>query len=139
MVAATTTGSSLSAGSFERAKGKEVFEAFLRSPEGSSITALYAHNDDMALGAIQAIEAAGKKPGKDILIVSIDGVRDAFQAMADGKLNCSVECNPLLGPQLFDVIDRLKKGEKIEKRIETKEGVFDQSQVTPEVLKARQY
>lgn len=126
-------------GNFERAKGKEVFEAFLRSPEGASITALYAHNDDMALGAIQAIEAAGKKPGKDILIVSIDGVRDAFQAMADGKLNCSVECNPLLGPQLFDVVEKLKKGEKVGKRIETQEGVFDQSQVTPEVLKGRQY
>lgn len=126
-------------GNFERGKGKEVFEAFLRSPEGPQITALYAHNDDMALGAIQAIEAAGKKPGTDILIVSIDGVRDAFQAMLDGKLNCSVECNPLLGPQLFSVIERLGKGEKIPKRIQTEEGVFDQTQVTAEVLKARQY
>lgn len=126
-------------GNFERGKGKEVFEAFLRSPEGPQITALYAHNDDMALGAIQAIESAGKKPGTDLLIVSIDGVRDAFQAMLDGKLNCSVECNPLLGPQLFSVIDRLRKGEKIPKRIQTEEGVFDQSQVTAEVLKARQY
>lgn len=126
-------------GNFERAKGKEVFEAFLRSPEGSQITALYAHNDDMALGAIQAIEAAGKKPGKDIIIVSIDGVKDAFQAMLDGKLNCSVECNPLLGPQLFDVVEKLKKGETVPRRIESKEGVYDQSQVTAEVLKSRQY
>lgn len=126
-------------GNFERGKGKEVIEAFLRSPEGPQITALYAHNDDMALGAIQAIEAAGKKPGTDILIVSIDGVRDAFQAMLDKKLNCSVECNPLLGPQLFDVIENLRKGESVPKRIVTEEGVFEQSQVTPEVLAGRQY
>ncbi|GMU80636.1 MAG: LacI family transcriptional regulator [Planctomycetota bacterium] len=126
-------------GNFERGKGKEVIEAFLRSPEGPQITALYAHNDDMALGAIQAIEAAGKKPGTDILIVSIDGVHDAFQAMLDKKLNCSVECNPLLGPQLFDVIEKLRKGESVPKRIVTEEGVFEQSQVTPEVLAGRQY
>lgn len=126
-------------GNFERGKGKEVFEAFLRSPEGSQITALYAHNDDMALGAIQAIEAAGKKPGVDIIIVSIDGVRDAFQAMFEGKLNCSVECNPLLGPQLFDVFVKLKKGESVAKHIQTEESVFDQSMVTAEVLKNRKY
>jgi galactofuranose transport system substrate-binding protein len=126
-------------GNFERGKGKEVMEAFLRSAEGSKITALYAHNDDMALGAIQAIEAAGKKPGKDILIVSIDGVRDAFQAMLDGKLNCSVECNPLLGPQLFDTIEKVKRGETVPKHIKTEEGLFEQSQVTAEVIKARGY
>lgn len=126
-------------GNFERGKGKEVMEAFLRSPEGPKITALYAHNDDMALGAIQAIEAAGKKPGADILIVSIDGVRDAFQAMLEGKLNCSVECNPLLGAQLFDTIEKVKRGETVPKHIKTEEGVFDQSRVTAEVIKARGY
>lgn len=126
-------------GNFERGKGKEVMEAFLRSPEGPKITALYAHNDDMALGAIQAIEAAGKKPGKDVLIVSIDGVRDAFQAMLDGTLNCSVECNPLLGPQLFDTIEKVKRGETVPKHIKTAEGVFEQSQVTAEVIKGRGY
>ncbi len=126
-------------GEFNRAKGKEVFEAFLHSPEGSKITALYAHNDDMALGAIQAIEETGKKPGKDILIVSIDGVRDAFQAILEGKLNCSVECNPLLGPQLFDTIEKVRRGEKVPKRVQTFESIFDQGNVTPEVLKNRQY
>jgi simple sugar transport system substrate-binding protein len=111
----------------------------MRSSDGPKITALYAHNDDMALGAIQAIEEAGKKPGKDIVIVSIDGVHDAFQAMLDGKLNCSVECNPLLGPQLFDTIDKIKRGESVPKKIPSQEGVFDQTQVTAEVLRARQY
>ncbi len=126
-------------GNFERAKGKEVFESFLRSSDGPKITALYAHNDDMALGALQAIEAAGKVPGKDVVVVSVDGVHDAFQAMLDGKLACSVECNPLLGPQLFDVIAKLQKGEAVPHRILTEEGVFEQSQVTPAVLAARKY
>ncbi len=126
-------------GDFNRAKGKEVFEAFLRSPEGSKITALYAHNDDMALGAIQAIEAAGKKPGVDIIIVSIDGVKDAFQAVLDGTLNCTVECSPLLGPTLFDTIDKIGRGETVSKWIKTEEGVFDKSNVTKEVIQARQY
>ena len=114
-------------GDFTRAKGKEVMEAFLKSPERGSITALYAHNDDMALGAIQAIEEAGLKPGKDILIVSIDGIRPAFQAMIDGKLNCTVECNPLLGPQLFDLVADLKAGKQIPRRVVVKEGVFTQA------------
>jgi len=87
-------------GEFTRAKGKEVMEAFLKA-HGKDINVLYAHNDDMAIGAIQAIEEAGLKPGKDIIIVSIDGVKGAFQAMIAGKLNVSVECSPLLGPQLM--------------------------------------
>src|SRR5205823_12926261 len=87
-------------GDFTRAKGKEVMEAFLKA-EGKKINVLFAHNDDMAIGAIQAIEAAGLKPGKDIVIVSIDGVKGAFEAMMQGKLNVTVECNPLLGPTLM--------------------------------------
>ena len=86
-------------GDFTRAKGKEVMEAILKA-EDRRIDVLFAHNDDMAIGAIQAIEEAGLKPGKDILIVSIDAVKGAFEAMMAGKLNASIECNPLLGPQL---------------------------------------
>jgi simple sugar transport system substrate-binding protein len=89
-------------GDFTRAKGKEVMEAFLKA-EGKNINVLYAHNDDMAIGAIQAIEEAGLKPGKDILVISIDGVKGAFQAMVAGKLNVTVECNPLLGTQLMEI------------------------------------
>ena len=84
-------------GDFTRAKGKEVMEAFLKA-EGKKINVLFAHNDDMAIGAIQAIEEAGLKPGKDIIIISIDGVKGAFEAMIAGKLNVTVECSPLLGP-----------------------------------------
>jgi simple sugar transport system substrate-binding protein len=126
-------------GDFNRSGGKQVMEAFLKSPEGKQITAVYAHNDDMALGAIQAIEEAGLKPGKDILIVSIDGVKGAFEAMLAGKLNCTVECNPMIGPQLFDAVEKVVKGEDVPKRITSEESVFDQSQVTPELVASRKY
>ena len=125
-------------GDFTRSKGKEVMEAFLKSPEAKQITALYAHNDDMALGAIQAIEEAGLKPGKDITIVSIDGVRGAFEAMVAGKLNCSVECNPLMGPQLFEAVKALANGKEVPKHITTVEGVFDDTQAAA-ALPTRKY
>lgn len=114
-------------GEFNRAKGKEVMEAFLKSPEGKDITAVYAHNDEMALGAIQAIEEAGKKPGTDIIVVSIDGMKDAFTAMVDGKLNCSVECNPLMGPAAFDAAAKAVKGETLPKQTIVKDELFDQT------------
>lgn len=120
-------------GDFTRSKGKEVMETFLKSPEAKQITALFAHNDDMALGAIQAMEEAGIKPGKDILIVSIDGVKGAFEAMAAGKLNCTVECNPLIGPQLFDAVNDVLAKKQLPKRTQVKEGVFEQSQGAAEL------
>ena len=110
-------------GDFTRAKGKEVMEAFLKA-EGKKINVLYAHNDDMAIGAIQAIEEAGLKPAKDILIISIDAVKGAFEAMMAGKLNVSVECSPLLGPQLMQAVKDLKAGKTLPRRIVTQEGVF---------------
>jgi len=125
-------------GDFTRAKGKEVMEAFLKSPQGHQLNALFAHNDDMALGAIQAIEEAGLKPGQDIVIVSIDGVRGAFEAMAAGKLNCTVECNPLIGPQVFDLIEAVAAGKPVPRVVRAKEGVYDQSQAAA-ALPTRQY
>ena len=110
-------------GDFTRAKGKEVMEAFLKA-EGKKINVLYAHNDDMAIGAIQAIEEAGLKPAKDIVIISIDAVKGAFEAMIAGKLNVTVECSPLLGPQLMQAAKDLVAGKTIPKRIVTQEGVF---------------
>ncbi|WP_394778078.1 ABC transporter substrate-binding protein [Undibacterium sp.] len=110
-------------GDFTRAKGKEVMEAFLKA-EGKKINVLYAHNDDMAIGAIQAIEEAGLKPGVDIIIVSIDGVKGAFEAMMAGKLNVTVECSPLLGPQLMQIARDVVAGKPVPKRITTEEGVF---------------
>lgn len=110
-------------GDFTRAKGKEVMEAFLKA-EGKKINVLYAHNDDMAIGAIQAIEEAGLKPAKDIIIISIDAVKGAFEAMMAGKLNVSVECSPLLGPQLMAAVKDLKAGKTLPRRIVTEEGIF---------------
>ena len=125
-------------GDFTRTKGKEVMEALLKSPTGKDIQAVFAHNDDMALGAIQAIEEAGKVPGKDIIIVSIDGIKDAFLAMKDGKLNCTVECNPLIGGQIIDAAVKLKNGETLPKRTVVEEGIFDQS-VAEKELPNRKY
>lgn len=110
-------------GDFTRAKGKEVMEAFLKA-DAKKINVLYAHNDDMAIGAIQAIEEAGLKPAKDITIVSVDGVKGAFEAMIAGKLNVSVECSPLLGPQLMAVAKDIVAGKPVPKRIVTEETIF---------------
>jgi len=119
-------------GDFTRARGKEVMEAFLKA-EGRGIDVLFAHNDDMAIGAIQAIEEAGLKPGSDIRIVSIDGVRGAFEAMKAGKLNATVECNPLLGPQLAQLIRDVHAGNEVPKRVTVEEGVFTQEQAEAEL------
>jgi galactofuranose transport system substrate-binding protein len=110
-------------GEFTRAKGKEVMEAFLKA-ETRKIHLLYAHNDDMAIGAIQAIEEAGLKPGREILIVSIDAVKGAFEAMLAGKLNATIECNPLLGPQLMTAVVEVYSGKPIPKRSVVEEQVF---------------
>ena len=119
-------------GDFTRARGKEVMEAFLKA-EGSNIDVLFAHNDDMAIGAIQAIEEAGLKPGTDIRIVSIDGVRGAFEAMRAGKLNATVECNPLLGEQLAQLIRDVHAGREVPRRVVVEEGVFTQDQAEAEL------
>ena len=110
-------------GDFTRSKGKEVMEAFLKA-EGKKINVLYAHNDDMGIGAIQAIEEAGMKPGKDILVIGVDAVKGAFEAMIAGKMNVSVECSPLLGPQLMAAAKDLVAGKTVPKWIKTNEGVF---------------
>lgn len=110
-------------GDFTRAQGKEVMEAFLKN-YGDEIVGLYAHNDDMAIGAIQAIEEYGLVPGVDIKIVSIDAVRGAFEAMIDGKLNVTVECNPLLGPQFFDLALRAVNGEQLPEWVPSEESVY---------------
>ncbi len=110
-------------GDFTRSKGKEVMEAFLKA-ETRKIHVLFAHNDDMAIGAIQAIEEAGLKPGHDILIVSIDAVKGAFEAMIAGKLNVTIECNPLLGPQLMTSVTEVVARRPIPRRIVVEEQVF---------------
>jgi len=123
-------------GDFTRAKGKEVMQAILKA--NPKIDLLFAHNDDMGIGAMQAIEEAGKKPGQDIKIVTIDAVHDGMQALADGKFNFIAECSPLLGPQLMDIVKNVKAGKPVEKRIITKETTFTQQQAA-EALPNRKY
>jgi len=123
-------------GDFTRAKGKEVMDAFLKAH--ADIDVLFAHNDDMGLGAIEAIEGAGKKPGTDIKIITIDAVKDGMQALADGKFNFIAECSPLLGPQLMDLVKKVHAGETVPERVVTEETTFTQEQAKA-VLPERKY
>lgn len=124
-------------GNFERSGGKQVMEAFLKK-HGRAIQIVYAHNDDMALGAAQAIEEAGLKPGKDIILVSIDAIREAVQAVADGRLNCTVECNPLFGPKVYDTIAQILAGQTVPKKAYNKDELFDITNAAA-ALPSRQY
>ncbi|PKQ24011.1 MAG: LacI family transcriptional regulator [Actinobacteria bacterium HGW-Actinobacteria-5] len=123
-------------GDFTRAGGKQVMEAMLKSQP--KIDVVFAQNDDMGLGAIEAIEAAGKVPGKDIKIITVDAVHDGMQALADGKINYIVECSPLLGKQLIDIVKKLNAGESVPQRIVTDETTFTQDQAK-EALPNRKY
>jgi simple sugar transport system substrate-binding protein len=123
-------------GNFTTSEGKAVMEAFLKADK--TIQVLYAHNDGMALGAIQAIKEAGLKPGKDIIVVGVDGVKGAFEAMVAGEQNASIECSPLLGPQAVQAVTDLRDGKKLPAKILTIEGVFDQTNAAA-ALPSRQY
>jgi simple sugar transport system substrate-binding protein len=109
-------------GNFTRAEGKPVMEAFLKKYAGQ-IQGVEIQNDDMAIGAIEAIKAAGLKPG-DLKIVSFDGTRGGFQAMIDGWIQADVECNPLLGPQVFEMALKLMNGQSVDKNVLTNETVY---------------
>jgi simple sugar transport system substrate-binding protein len=122
---------------FERAKGEAVMAGMLAS-EKRKIHVVFAHNDDMALGAIRAMDAAGLQPGKEILVVSIDAVRAAFEAMVAGKLNATVECNPLMGPQLMTSVTEVVSGRPIPRRIIVDEAVFTQ-ETARQYIQTRKY
>jgi len=89
-------------GDFQREKGRQVMESLL--PAHPEVNAVYAHNDEMAIGAIEALEAAGRKPGEDVILVSIDGENAAIQAIVDGKLGASVESSPFFGPIAYETM-----------------------------------
>ncbi len=112
-------------GDFSRDKGRQVAETLLQAHPDANV--IYAHNDEMAIGAISALEAAGKKPGKDVIVVSIDGEKDALQAIIDGKLGATVECNPRFGPEAFKTMLRYANGEKLPAKIINPDRFFDES------------
>ncbi|MSU65981.1 MAG: ABC transporter substrate-binding protein [Opitutus sp.] len=124
-------------GDFRRSGGKEVMEAFIKK-HGKAINIVYAHNDDMALGAIQAIEEAGLKPGKDITVGAIDGIKEALQAIIAGKLGCSVECSPLFGPKVYDTITAVLAGKTVPKKLYNVDMLFDAAN-TPGLIATREY
>jgi ABC-type sugar transport system substrate-binding protein len=125
-------------GDFTRDGGKTVMEGFLQKYGVDGIDLVYAHNDDMALGAIEAIEAAGAEPGVDIQIVSIDAVKDGMQALVDGKINFIVECNPLLGDLAAGLVKDVLAGEEVEKKVYVEDQTFTQEQAA-EVIDERLY
>ncbi len=125
-------------GEFTRDGGKTVMEGFLQKYGVDGIDLVYAHNDDMALGAIEAIEAAGAEPGVDIQIVSIDAVKDGMQALVDGKINFIVECNPLLGELAAGLVKDVLAGNEVEKKVYVEDQTFTQEQAA-EVLDERLY
>lgn len=110
-------------GDFARDKGRQVTETLLQAHP--DVTAIYAHNDEMAMGAIAALEAAGKVPGKDVIIVSIDGTKDAAQAILDGKLGATCECSPKFGPKAFEVMLGYANGQTFPAKIVNPDRFFD--------------
>ncbi|MBT0993069.1 ABC transporter substrate-binding protein [Cellulomonas sp. DKR-3] len=123
-------------GNFTRAEGKAAMEAALQAYPDMDL--LFTHNDDMGLGAIEAMEAAGKKPGEDIQIVSVDGVRDGLQALVDKKFNYVVECNPVFGDQILDTIKKVYAGEQLPRETIVFDQAFDQT-ITQAEVDARAY
>ncbi|MES1166910.1 MAG: ABC transporter substrate-binding protein [Pseudomonadota bacterium] len=124
-------------GNFELSGGKQVMEAFIKK-HGRNFGIVYAHNDSMALGAAQAMEEAGLKPGKDIIVVSIDAMRPAVQAVADGRINCTVECNPLFGPKVYDTVAKILAGESVPKKSYNKDELIDETNAA-KLLPERKY
>lgn len=125
------------AADFTRAGGRQAMEAYLKAPH-EAFQVLFAHNDDMALGAIEALKAAGLKPGTDVTVVSVDAIRDAFEAMLRGELSCTIECTPLLGPQLMKIVGDFLKGKTVPWQYISSEEVFP-AEVAAKLLPTRKY
>ncbi len=121
-------------GDFARDLGRQTFETLYAA--NPTATAVYAHNDEMAIGAILALEAQGKVPGKDVIIVSVDGSRDALQAIIDGKMAATVECNPRFGPKAFETLAAYAAGEQIAPKIINPDKFFDATNAAQEIANA---
>ncbi|MFC9708760.1 ABC transporter substrate-binding protein [Paenibacillus sp. NPDC056933] len=122
---------------FTQTGGRKAMQAFLDLPPDQWPQLLYSHNDDMAIGAVEAIEEAGLKPGQDIIIISVDGTRRAFEQMIAGKINAVVECNPLLGPLLMQATKEIMAGKTLPKRMVPSEDIFPQELAAMELAHRR--
>ncbi|MRN53712.1 ABC transporter substrate-binding protein [Paenibacillus monticola] len=118
---------------FTKSGGREIMREFLRQPKEKWPQVLYSHNDDMAIGAVEAIEEAGLRPGTDVVIISVDGTRRAFEQMASGNFNAVVECNPLLGPLLMQATKEIMSGRTLPKRMVPPEDIFTQELAAMEI------
>ncbi|MCR5217842.1 ABC transporter substrate-binding protein [Treponema sp.] len=123
---------------FSESEGYNVMKRIIDSIGIELIDVVYAENDDMAIGAVDAIREAGREPGKDVIVISFDAGRRALNLVKEGTINCAVECNPLHGPLVKDIIDRKEKGFDPEKIMNVKESLFDINNVD-EVLESRTY
>ncbi|MFC4554503.1 ABC transporter substrate-binding protein [Georgenia faecalis] len=124
-------------GNFTRAEGRTAMEAALQAYPDTDL--VFAHNDDMGLGAIEAIEAAGMVPGEDIAIVTVDAVKDGMQALLDGKFNYVVECNPVFGDQLAELIQQVHAGEEVPEQTFVEETAFEQADIDQAFVDERPY
>ncbi|MDQ3906751.1 MAG: ABC transporter substrate-binding protein, partial [Acidobacteriota bacterium] len=120
---------------FTRAQGQSVMENIIQA-QGKNITAVYAHNDEMALGAVQALKAAGMQPGKDVIVLSVDGERAALEAIAHGEMNATVECNPRFGPIAFDTLEKYLAGQQLPPKIINEDRFFDSTNAAQFVASA---
>lgn len=121
-------------GDFARDLGRQVMETLLQAHP--DVNVVYAHNDEMAIGAIQALELAGRKPGDDVLVVSIDGTRDALQAIIDGKMGVTVESSPFFGPLACETMKRYANGEDIEHWVQVKDRIFTKENAADHIAEA---
>jgi ribose transport system substrate-binding protein len=119
-------------GNFTRAEGQRAMENIIQA-HGKAITAVYTHNDEMALGAIQALKAAGMQPGKDVLVLSVDGQRTALEAIVRGEMSATVECNPRFGPIAFDTLEKHLRGETVPAKIIIEDRFFDSANAAQHV------
>jgi galactofuranose transport system substrate-binding protein len=110
-------------GDFSRDKGRQTAETVLQAHPEANI--IYCHADEMAMGAIAALEAAGRTPGKDVLVVSIDGEHDGVQAIIDGKVGATCECSPMFGPKAFATMAAYAAGEKMPAFIKNSDRFYD--------------
>ena len=110
-------------GNFDFDEGKEVMKKYLAT-NNKKINVVYAHNDDMALGAIESIKEAGLVPGKDIIVIGIDGTRQALMSIKKGEMYCTIECNPLLGPRLMETAKQIMTGVEVPVKIVNAEDIF---------------